>query len=269
MQNVGKDGLYKPILPYNGEAHAVCLIGYNNINKEFEFINSWGTSWGDSGFFKMSYNDFIRDCKGAYVFSLKKLSKAITLNGTFHLLKFDQINPITKFPDFKEIQPILNSKKIYTIENTIKKDDLFRLKATDLSMDTYVYILTFKPDGTAEILFPLRYSSNDDEEKDIPLITGVNATINLPENYQNAYSTDLRGDDVLCILYSKKRINDLDESIKNYHSNENIRIWLKNTFGSDLINSDQITYSGNSMSFTTIGSPIGSILPIILQVHVN
>lgn len=31
-------------------AHAVALVGFNPENETFQFVNSWGTEWGDSGF---------------------------------------------------------------------------------------------------------------------------------------------------------------------------------------------------------------------------
>jgi len=49
-------------VPKKGEnilgGHAVCLVGYNRINKSFKVRNSWGPRWGDSGYFYMSY-DFL------------------------------------------------------------------------------------------------------------------------------------------------------------------------------------------------------------------
>lgn len=35
--------------------HAVCLVGYNNNTQRFIARNSWGTRWGDRGYFYMPY----------------------------------------------------------------------------------------------------------------------------------------------------------------------------------------------------------------------
>ena len=35
--------------------HAVCLVGYKDSNQRFIARNSWGTSWGDKGYFYMPY----------------------------------------------------------------------------------------------------------------------------------------------------------------------------------------------------------------------
>jgi C1A family cysteine protease len=35
--------------------HAVCLVGYKDATQQFIARNSWGTSWGDRGYFYMPY----------------------------------------------------------------------------------------------------------------------------------------------------------------------------------------------------------------------
>ncbi len=40
--------------------HAVVAVGYSDRRKAFLILNSWGSSWGNAGYFFMSY-DFIKD----------------------------------------------------------------------------------------------------------------------------------------------------------------------------------------------------------------
>lgn len=46
--------------------HAVVIIGYNQAEQCFELMNSWGRDWGNRGFAKISYSDFIQRTAQAY-----------------------------------------------------------------------------------------------------------------------------------------------------------------------------------------------------------
>lgn len=50
---------------YEG-GHAVCLVGYDDATKAFLVRNSWGTGWGLSGYFWMSYDYFAKQSGGSY-----------------------------------------------------------------------------------------------------------------------------------------------------------------------------------------------------------
>jgi C1A family cysteine protease len=49
-------------MPKKGErclgGHAIMAVGYNDKTKMFKIRNSWGSGWGDKGYFYMPY-DFI------------------------------------------------------------------------------------------------------------------------------------------------------------------------------------------------------------------
>ncbi|HMK64558.1 MAG TPA: C1 family peptidase, partial [Thermodesulfobacteriota bacterium] len=40
---------------YQG-GHAVLIVGYDDVNQCFIVKNSWGTGWGESGYFRIAYN---------------------------------------------------------------------------------------------------------------------------------------------------------------------------------------------------------------------
>ena len=48
--------------------HALCVIGYddNKFGGAFEVLNSWGTLWGNSGYFWVKYNDYAYWTKYAF-----------------------------------------------------------------------------------------------------------------------------------------------------------------------------------------------------------
>lgn len=50
--------------------HTVCIVGYNRETNEFKFANSWGTSWGSSGFGYIHQSDLRDIVTDAYTLSL-------------------------------------------------------------------------------------------------------------------------------------------------------------------------------------------------------
>ena len=65
-EKVGRDGLvpYTPGAPMVG-GHAVALVGYDQ--EGFIFQNSWGNSWGEGGFGKVAYDDWLANASDAWV----------------------------------------------------------------------------------------------------------------------------------------------------------------------------------------------------------
>jgi len=53
--NYYRSGVYSPNTTVSAGGHAVCVVGYNDAEKCWIIKNSWGTSWGNSGYFKLAY----------------------------------------------------------------------------------------------------------------------------------------------------------------------------------------------------------------------
>jgi fibronectin type 3 domain-containing protein len=49
------------------EYHGCLIIGYDDRERTFKAVNSWGTGWGEGGFFRFSYDDLPRLVAEAYV----------------------------------------------------------------------------------------------------------------------------------------------------------------------------------------------------------
>jgi hypothetical protein len=69
----GYPGYTGGIYNYNGgvipqtEGHAVLLVGYDDAQQCFKVKNSWGPSWGESGYFRIAYDDVTDDVQfGSY-----------------------------------------------------------------------------------------------------------------------------------------------------------------------------------------------------------
>lgn len=65
---LGNNGILTQYNPktYLGN-HCVCIVGYDDAKSAFKFQNSWGTSWGTSGFGWMSYTAISGYITEAYV----------------------------------------------------------------------------------------------------------------------------------------------------------------------------------------------------------
>ena len=51
-----QSGIYSYVTGYKRGGHAILLVGYDDPGQYFICKNSWGTWWGDSGYFKIAYS---------------------------------------------------------------------------------------------------------------------------------------------------------------------------------------------------------------------
>jgi hypothetical protein len=54
--DVGPDGIYHPTGEEPVGGHAVCAVGYDDARRVLIVRNSWGTDWGDHGYFYLPYS---------------------------------------------------------------------------------------------------------------------------------------------------------------------------------------------------------------------
>ncbi len=50
-------GIYKAVSETVAGGHVVSLVGFNDVERYWIIRNSWGTSWGEQGFARISYDD--------------------------------------------------------------------------------------------------------------------------------------------------------------------------------------------------------------------
>ncbi|MFA5110080.1 MAG: C1 family peptidase [Desulfobaccales bacterium] len=63
-------GIYSYVSGSYAGAHAVLIVGYDDIDQCFVVKNSWGTGWGEGGFFKIAYSQ----CNSSVNFGLYSLA---------------------------------------------------------------------------------------------------------------------------------------------------------------------------------------------------
>jgi sugar lactone lactonase YvrE len=63
----GPNAVYDQISGDNEGGHAVVLVGYNDDTERFKAMNSWGSTWGDAGYFYLSYSLWATVVREGYV----------------------------------------------------------------------------------------------------------------------------------------------------------------------------------------------------------
>jgi hypothetical protein len=190
--------------------HAICIIGYNDQTSTIEVLNSWGDQWGQSGYFSMSYDDFFRVCREAYVFKLNKSNFNLKVNivGDVSLIR---VYSAQNKSSSHEILPkdVRNDKLIV---NGIYEGDYFKLRFSQLVKDSYLYVLNLRPDGSFESLFPL-VGSNE-----ATIVLQATQDLDLPKEADEGILADHKGLENLYILYAEQQIEDYNKVIQSLGS---------------------------------------------------
>ncbi len=59
-------GVYKYASGYLAGYHAIVLVGYNDAGQYFIVKNSWGSGWGEQGYFRIAYSELTSDTQFGY-----------------------------------------------------------------------------------------------------------------------------------------------------------------------------------------------------------
>ena len=190
------------------------------------------------------------------------------MTGNFKFKKYKGYDAATNKHQFDE-EPVQFKDSYYTVNGDLNVNDFFRITASNITKDKYVYIFSIKPDKTAEILFPSNTVVDGVTVKDIPIVPANDASIEIPIDERKGLSTDQAGEDILCILYSAELINDIEAVVRKVKNGSGeFYFRLQNALGDKLIPAAEIKYSPTIMGITT-NSSSGSIAPIILKVNVK
>lgn len=268
--------------------HAMLVVGYDEVKKSFEIMNSWGAEWGDKGFFWIKYEDFGRLCK--YGFQIILNDKVELIDETTQ-----QTNVITKmegefvfrYPTgyvtdakgqetiaFEEAGVVLNSTSgIYqTTREKWKVGDVFQLVAKNIPAGKNAYIFSIDAVGKTEVHWPPEAQEVDAADK-VPIANFVpskNAEIIIPDQ-ESALQISQAGTDHLVILFSDERIEDFEQKVLAINlENTDINQQLTVVFGDILAPLNDIELETDKMAFKgTINPQAGYVVPIILAVQAN
>jgi len=260
--NVGKDGIWKPSTSdTSAGAHAVCIVGYddNKFGGAFEAMNSWGTDWGNNGFFWLSYDQLMQ--YGSYALEMMDredyngdASRGLDAPKLRGSLDFVLSND---FGNDADAMPVARTKidshgniidddnkaafSNYTLTENYSGGTKFKIKFMT-NAPAFVYIFSVDNNKTVSTLFP--YADNVS-----PAINSTNATIYLPSEEKHYTLNADANRDKICVLYSKTAIdlNNLKSKISAASSGiyETVSALYKN----QMIPVKKINFKDNQISF--------------------
>lgn len=274
--------------PLSGH-HAMVMVGYNNVDKYFEFLNSFGSSWGQNGFIRISFDDFERLCRFAYVivpasdagndFVDANAQKSPDFSEATYMMSgaFVFRQPVgfvsneagEEFMYFEEVQTRhagMQAPGCYTTERAVfKVGDVFQLVAREIPKGCYVYVFSQSADGTFNLHFPRKnetvVTAGFVLEKTVEVvIPGEESLLQLP----------LPGDDYLCILYSHAPIPHFDQRIEAVATG--VRSFpekVEQAFSPFLIRSPQLQFSADNMSFSALADPAKGQIAVAMILKVT
>lgn len=274
-QRVWRPGPQEPSRGY----HALVVVGYDNIEKQFELLNSFGSRWGNNGFVRIGYEDFAQRCKYAYVISLFEPDLARTqpqsahspapptysLNGEFVFRRpvgYLTLADGSEAPFFEEVATRWDpAQQVYQLEaGTQQVGDVFQLLARQIPKGQYVYVFSEDPNGRVKLHFP--------KEREAGFVISAGAEIAIPSEHTVLQLSD-PGWDHLCILYSMRSIENIHHRLQQLeHGRGDFMQRLQHSFGDVCIPHERIYTNPQSMAFKAMPD-VGKgqfVAPLVLKV---
>lgn len=186
-------------------SHAMVVVGYDDGKEAFEIMNSWGTEWGNKGFFWIKYKDFAQLTYFAYQFRLSSGQSAenLNINASLVLRKavFDQNNQI----NFLNEKVIFNGKFYETV--SLKRGTLIQPYLENINPGSYFYMFSFEPSRKITLYYP------PDTTVRSPRIAYNQTKMAVPSD-SIALGFNTVGYEYICFLISKKPIPNLAKVFK-------------------------------------------------------
>ncbi|MGJ8743179.1 C1 family peptidase [Polaribacter sp.] len=274
-------------IPNGGtHGHAMVVVGYddNKAGGAFEIMNSWGSTWGNKGFFWIKYTDFENYIKTAYVLvddrndndkedkkdkEDKEDKEDITipfvynkLGGELNLkLSDNTVMPISLADGAtRNFNIVKATKTTYKVTKSYTSGTQFRIYIKSKQRG-YVYLIGYgSSDKSVNKLYPFNNYSD--------FFNYSNSEIALPnEDYFIEFDNN-PGRDILCVLYSKEKLNINDLVTKVSGSSGDFVSNVKKALSDKIFKGSDISFSKDKISFNASSKTNASkVVPIFIEVN--
>lgn len=268
--------LYIPDGQSTGGGHAMCVIGFDDekYGGSFEVVNSWGTNWGNNGFFWVKYDDFVNLTK--YALEIIPKPKPIedkyqTLAGELRLeLKGGSLMEVAK-ADTKFKKTVLGWQDVVAEEDTDKKslgdyktkeaypkETKYRIYAK-VDQPSYMYVFYADSAGENGIIFP------HEKENVSAYFDNIDAELVMPgEKYMFRLNSDVESDYTI-VIFSLEELDTTSIVSKMNTMEGELMDKLYLIFNDKLIDKESITLETYKMKFNSKFKN-GSIAMMVLDI---
>ncbi len=259
---------------YGKKGHAMVVVGYddNKMGGAFEIMNSWGTRFGQNGFFWIKYSDFQRQVKTAYVLIDKNKDTnndtnnnpivSNTLGGELRLeLSNGQNMPISLSKDANRgFNIVKSSKTTYKVNKSYSSGTQFRIYLKSKQRG-YVYLIGYSgADKAAEKLYPF--------DKFSPFFNYSNSEIALPNEDYFIEFDNKPGQDILCVLFSKEKLNITNLLSNAKYNSGDFVTKIKTALQKHTYNGANVNFNSNKIAFSAKSNKsTDKIVPIFIAMN--
>lgn len=264
--------------------HAMVAVGYDDIERKFELINSYGPNWGNQGFIKIDYEDYGKLVKYAFVLDSIGINSKLNLLEAFYAKEslagsakpntlFSTTSTLRKvvynqdgFPFFKDATVYFDaSKGVYRpVKESWEQFDEFQVSINQLNTGRYLYAFSFDAKNEVVSCFP--------PDDPLAAITAFQNTEVFIPYEQGVLELTHSGRDYVCLLYSNLMIEDFENRLKEFKTAKGyFKDRLQQVFGDLLVNQNLVEYKSNTLSFNYefLDTDKQVVVPMILVIEVE
>lgn len=264
-----KDHIWYPDGQSNGMyGHAMVVVGYEE--GFFNLMNSYGGSWGNKGFIKISEADYVKYAQEAYVLTYKNLGKGDEEKPDISKNKYTISSSITVASgNYNEVD-VLDLQPIPLVYDELA--NFYKMRATQKLQGEFLQLSVALPKGLNCYLINV---DNDNYVSSMWKIAALakDTLIDIPSDGRT-YRLQEKGSEQLGLLFSYKKLENyemrLDKLALQLKNGASLLTALSNNFGKELIVTDKINYSLAHIEFdASITQEDGYIVPVILAFDIE
>jgi len=232
--------------------HAMTVIGYDDtkVGGALEIMNSWGTSWGNKGYFWISYDDF----------------NATVLQG-YEMIPQDPPPPPKVVDMAGEIEVLhisgdrlaaSRSGNGYRLARSLPSGTRFRVEAKT-GFASYLYVIGGDKTGTFVELFP--------RSGRVSPFVPKNKTLLLPGPTETHFTrlNDDTGTDYYVLLAAQSPLDINGLAQKMSQALGNVEQKLKSVLGSRLVSSSDVTFESGKIGFEATSGE-ADVVPVVISI---